>query len=257
MAECRRIVTVGPVMSSAEAAARRADLVARLAPATRRGNGVRRDLHRKLVSASGAGVRPQDFVGAARGRDLVAEMETPRLFVALALPEVVRAELAAVREDLDGIRWSEPANLHLTLRFIGDCDAEKRDALAESLARVHVEPFVLPVEGLGVFPSRGPAKVIWAGLGGAHTRLFQLRKQVDEALLAVDMTIDVHSFQPHITLGRLGENYEAKALAKFLARHAKFEAPPFRVSEFHLMASAVRPGCAPEYSAVRTFALEK
>lgn len=184
-------------------------------------------------------------------------METQRLFVALALPEVVRAELAEVRDDLEGIRWSAPANLHLTLRFIGDCDAAKRDALAESLARVRVEPFVLPVEGLGVFPTRGPAKVIWAGLGGAHTRLFQLRKQVDEALLAVDMTIDVHSFQPHITLGRLGENYDAKELAKFLARHAKFEAPPFRVNEFHLMESTLRHNHAPEYRPVRTFALEK
>lgn len=184
-------------------------------------------------------------------------METHRLFVALALPEVVCAELAEVQRDLTGVRWNEPAHLHLTLRFIGDCGTEKRDALAEALGRVRVEPFVLPVEGLGVFPTRGPAKVIWAGLGGAHTRLFQLRKQVDEALLAVDMTIDVHSFQPHITLGRLGESYEPKELAKFLARHAKFEAPPFRVSEFHLMASTLRAGRPPEHRVVRTFALEK
>ncbi len=184
-------------------------------------------------------------------------MDSTRLFVALTLPGVVRRELADAMRALEGVRWAPPENLHLTLRFIGDCDAAKRDAMIESLARVRVEPFVLPVEGLGVFPSRGPAKVIWAGLGRAHTRLFQLRKQVDEALLAVDMTIEVQSFQPHITLGRLGENYDPKELAKFLARHAKFEAPPFRVSEFHLMESVLRSGHAPCYTAVRTFALEK
>jgi 2'-5' RNA ligase len=184
-------------------------------------------------------------------------METFRLFVALALPEVVRSDLAAVMGPLTGARWTPPANLHLTLRFIGASDAARCDALADSLARVRVEPFILPVEGLGVFPTRGPAKVLWAGLGGAHTRLFQLRKQVDEALLAVDLTLAVHTFQPHITLARLAENHEPKELAKFLARHARFEAPPFRVSEFHLMTSALQPGAAARYTAVRSFPLCK
>ncbi len=184
-------------------------------------------------------------------------MDPQRLFTALLPPAVVRGELAAAMQPLTGVRWSPPENLHLTLRFIGDCDAAKCDALAGALARVRVEPFILPVEGIGVFPSRGPAKVIWAGLGGAHTRLFQLRKQVDEALLSVDLTLDVHHFQPHITLGRLAGNYDPKELAKYLARHAKFEAPPFRAEEFHLMASTLHGGSAPGYASVRTFALAK
>lgn len=183
-------------------------------------------------------------------------METKRLFVALALPEVVRGELAAIMKPLGEMRWSAPANLHLTLRFIGDCDRERQAAMAEALARVRVEPFVLPVEGLGVFPTRGPAKVLWAGLGRAHTRLFQLRKQVDEALLSVDLTLDVHNFQPHITLGRLSDAHEPKELLRFLERHAKFEAPPFRVSEFELRSSDLR-GAAPVYTIEQRFALEK
>ena len=191
-------------------------------------------------------------------------MAVQRLFVALALPAIVRRELAdAMRpladamRPLAGVRWTPADNLHLTLRFIGDCDEARAGAMGEALGRVRVEPFVLPVGGVGVFPSRGRAKVLWAGLGQAHTRLFQLRKQVDEALLSVDLTLDVHSFQPHITLGRLTETYETKELATFLARHAQFEAPPFRVGEFHLMASELRVGAAPRYTAVRTFALAK
>ena len=184
-------------------------------------------------------------------------MDTHRLFTALLLPAVVRGELAAAMGPLTGVRWSPPENLHLTLRFIGDCDAAKRDTLIAALGRVHVEPFILPVEGLGVFPSRGPARVIWAGIGRAHTRLFQLRKQVDEALLSVDLTLDVHHFQPHITLGRLAENYDPKEFAKYLARHAKFEAPPFRVDAFHLMSSTPASGTAPRYESVQGFALQK
>lgn len=182
-------------------------------------------------------------------------MDVQRLFVALVPPPVVRAELAAAAGPLAGARWVPEANLHLTLRFIGDCDAARRDALAAALEAVRVEPFVLPVGGLGVFPSRGPARVLWAGVGRAHTRLFQLRKQVDEALLGVDLTLDVHHFQPHFTLARLDPDYDAKALARLLERRDAFEAPPFRVDAFHLLASEPGPDGPPRYRPVRTYPL--
>ena len=184
-------------------------------------------------------------------------MSPQRLFVALTPPAPVRAELAALEDtDLAGVRWTPAANLHLTLRFIGDTDDEKRAAMETALARVRVEPFVLPVGGLGVFPPRGPAKVLWAGVGGGHTRLYQLRKQVDEALLSVDMTIDVRNFSPHFTVARLSETVEPKHLGKYLYRHRNFEAPPFRVATFELYASELQPGRAPEYRVARRFELD-
>src|SRR5262245_6581481 len=110
----------------------------------------------------------------------------PRLFTALVPPATVQTELAAVAAPLAGVRWTPAGNIHLTLRFIGETDDAKTERYLESLARVHVEPFILPVGSVGLFPTRGPAKVLWAGVGNGHTRLYQLRKQVDEALLAVD-----------------------------------------------------------------------
>jgi 2'-5' RNA ligase len=180
-----------------------------------------------------------------------------RLFVALIPPATVRAELAELASrSLAGVRWTLEENFHLTMRFIGETTPEKSERFAASLARVRVEPFILPVEGVGVFPTRGPAKVLWAGAGHAHTRLFQLRKQVDEALLAVDGGLEVRNFHPHFTLGRLGETTEARELETYLARHKTFEAPPFRVSEFHLMASESELGKAPRYRSVQAFGLE-
>ena len=190
-----------------------------------------------------------------------------RLFVALVPPATVQSELAALAVPLGGMRWIPAENIHLTLRFIGDTEPERQAALEAALARVRVEPFILPVEGVGVFPSRGPAKVLWAGAGHGHPRLFQLRQQVDEALLSVDPTLDVHTFHPHFTLGRLDPKHEPKEIAHFLERHARFEAPPFRVDEFHLMASERLPGLLrqgyegqgrpPVYRVVRSFPLAK
>ena len=180
----------------------------------------------------------------------------PRLFTALVPPATVRSELAEVATPLAGVHWTPTENIHLTLRFIGETDDDAMERFAESLARVRVEPFILPVGGVGVFPTRGPAKVLWAGVGNGHTRLYQLRKQVDEALLAVDAGLAMPGFHPHFTLGRIGENYEAKELAHFLERHRGLEAPPFRVAEFVLMASELAPGRPPVYRELRRFPLE-
>ena len=178
-----------------------------------------------------------------------------RLFVALVPPVVVRSELALLAGPLPSVRWTPEDNLHLTLRFIGETDEKKQARFEEALTRLHVEPFILPVGGVGLFPTRGPAKVLWAGVGNGHTRLYQLRKQVDEALLAVDASLPVPGFHPHFTLGRIGENHEAKALAHYLERNAGFEAPPFRVTEVHLLASELIPGRPPVYRSVRAFPL--
>jgi len=179
----------------------------------------------------------------------------PRLFVALVPPAPVRSELAALATPLPGVRWTPVDNLHLTLRFIGETAGARADDFAASLERVHVEPFLLPIAGLGIFPPRGPAKVLWAGVGAGHTRLYQLRKQVDEALLAVDSGVPMPGFHPHFTLGRIDAHAEAKPLARFIERHAAFEAPPFRVTEILLLASELTPGHPPAYRVMRSFPL--
>lgn len=179
----------------------------------------------------------------------------PRLFTALVPPAAVQAELAALATPLSGMGWTPAANLHLTLRFIGETDDAKAERYAEALARVRVEPFILPVGGVGVFPTRGPAKVLWAGVGRGHTRLYQLRKQVDEALLGVDAGLALPGFHPHFTLGRIGVGYDAKELQRFREKHRTFEAPPFRVAAFALLGSELKPGHPPAYHGVRIFPL--
>ena len=41
----------------------------------------------------------------------------PRLFTAIEIPEIVRAQLALVRGHLAGAKWVEMEDLHLTIRF--------------------------------------------------------------------------------------------------------------------------------------------
>ena len=179
----------------------------------------------------------------------------PRLFTALVPPAPVQSELTEIAAPLAGVRWTPAEKIDLTLRYIGAADEARTERFADSLARVRVEPFILPVGGVGLFPSRGAAKVLWAGVGNGHTRLYQLRKQVDEALLTVDTGLAMPGFHPHYTLGRIDPGYEPKELARFLERHQAFEAPPFRVAEFLLMASEAVTLRPPVHRVVRRYPL--
>jgi 2'-5' RNA ligase len=168
---------------------------------------------------------------------------TERLFVALSLPPPVRDALAALAQPLPGVTWTRPEQLHLTLRFLGDVPVAQHEAMLERLAGVHVEPFILPVEGLGTFPANRPPRVLWAGVGRGHPRLFQLRQRLDDALLAAGVALDVRTFHPHATLARCTEDAGAP-VASWLRAHREFAAAPFRVDSFDLYASELRPSGA-------------
>ncbi len=183
-------------------------------------------------------------------------MPTLRLFVALALPGPVRAVLDTLVDALPGVTWTRPEQLHLTLRFLGDVPEEKIPAIETHLAAVRVEPFVLPVEGVGAFPPKSPPRVLWCGVGRGHPRLHQLRQRVDDALIAAGLIeLNVRTFHPHVTLARCDLS-AAKPVATWLQTQAEFVAPPFRVEAFDLYSSELRP-TGSVHTLLRRFALAK
>jgi 2'-5' RNA ligase len=171
-------------------------------------------------------------------------MPTARLFLALSLPEGVQRVLATLLEPaMPGVTWMRAGQLHLTLRFLGDVPEESLPRLTDELATVRVLPFLLPIEGVGTFPPRPPARVAWAGVAHADPRLLQLRQQVDDALLRTGLPVDLRTFLPHVTLARVNER-GASCLARWLRAHADFAAPPFRVEAFDLVESVLHPAGA-------------
>ena len=163
-----------------------------------------------------------------------------RLFLAVALPDGVRADVASLGESARGISWTRPEQRHLTLRFIGEAGAEAAGRIEERLAGVRVEAFILPVEGVGSFPPGAPPRILWVGVGAGHPHLFQLRQRLDDAVLAAGINLDVRHFQPHVTVARCSPG-GAPAAASWLRRHRAFSSASFRVKAFDLCSSELRP----------------
>lgn len=162
------------------------------------------------------------------------------MFIALTLPGPVRDIVASLAQPITGLAWTRPEQLHLTLRFLGDVTEEQQEAMVARLATVRVEPFVLPVEGLGTLPPSRPPRVVFVGVGSGHPRLHQLRQRIDDAILATGMPLDVRTFHPHVTVARCAGQL-SPAVHRWLHTHREFAAPPFRVEAFDLYASELRP----------------
>jgi RNA 2',3'-cyclic 3'-phosphodiesterase len=163
-----------------------------------------------------------------------------RLFVAIDLPESTRQLLASLDPRVRGVRWTDPAQMHLTLSFFGEVPDETDLALREKLSAIEFGAFFLPIVGVGTFSAKGAPKIIWIGVGKAHPHLFQIHKRVQEAALAAGLEPELRPWHPHITIARC-KDVSAQSLRKFLQSHADFDAGMVHVDAFHLYSSKLTP----------------
>ncbi len=163
-----------------------------------------------------------------------------RLFIAIDLPDSTRQLLAGLDPHIRGVRWTEAAQMHLTLAFFGDVPGEVEPQLREKLIAVEFGAFFLSVAGVGTFATKGTAKIIWIGLGKAHPHLFQIHKRVLEAALAVGIEPELRPWHPHITIARC-RDVSLQSIRNFLKAHSDFDAGMIRVDAFHLYSSNLTP----------------
>jgi 2'-5' RNA ligase len=165
---------------------------------------------------------------------------TKRLFVAIDLPEPTRQLLADIDPHIRGVRWVDPAQMHLTLSFFGDVPDDIDLALREKLSAIEFGVFFLPIVSVGSFSAKGAPKIIWIGVGKAHPHLFQIHKRVQEAALAAGLEPELKPSHPHITIARC-RDVSGQSLRKFLQSNAEFDAGMIRVEDFHLYSSKLTP----------------
>lgn len=134
-------------------------------------------------------------------------MSDRRLFIALPLPDPVRTELAAVQERLrratQAVRWVAPANMHLTLQFLGATDAALVQPLLSALEAIPPFALALRLAGLDGFPGNPAPRVLWAGVSGDIPDLKRLYAAVLQATAKLGFRAEGRPFHPHITLGRV------------------------------------------------------
>ncbi len=147
-----------------------------------------------------------------------------RLFVAISVPESIKAQLAQVQQTLKesvpkcSLRWTPASQMHLTLRFLGNVASSRVGELVGSLRQAcgNFAPLQLRAESIGFFPAPRAPRVVWAGVHDAANQLPQVQRAVEQATDAFTTEAPEKKFTGHLTLARIKfiRRPEAEALAK-------------------------------------------
>ena len=177
----------------------------------------------------------------------------PRLFIALRPPADVRDLLIDTMEGLDGARWQDEGQLHVTLRFAGEMDVHRADDLADALAAIRANGFSIAVAGTGFFEKKGVVTSIWARIAPSP-ELQRLQRRVERACIAAGLEPETRAFCPHVTLARL--NRSSDPAGDWLARNALLKSRTWEVPSFALYESKLSPSGS-LYEAVVHYPLQR
>lgn len=184
--------------------------------------------------------------------DALDERQARRVFLGIELPGWLCHELVALRMPLEGARWQEVGQLHLTVRFLGKLALPDIAELTQALAGLDAPAFDLAARGAGYFGPRQAPSILWADVEPVEP-LLRLRERVDVLLAPLDLSKQGQgSFRPHITLARLSR---ACASASSCAeRLNSLKSASFSVSELCLFDSR-QTVSGSEYSVIQRFVL--
>ena len=201
--------------------------------------------------------------GRSFGAQAFEGLHKIRAFVAVSVSDEARQAVAALESDLRqagaDVKWVEPRNIHLTLKFLGDTKTRQLDAICEALREAlrGAPAFEVTLAGTGTFPPRGPrVRVVWVGADEGQEGLVDLARRVEDACALQGFAKEQRPFSPHLTIGRVRPG--ARRLTELSARVAEARFNPLKVAidRVNLVRSELSPK-GPTYTVLESFPLER
>lgn len=184
-----------------------------------------------------------------------------RLFTAIELPKPVLDHLQRAIDALrarpqlrDGISFSRPENLHVTLKFLGEVEDAHLPNLITALQKLRFGEMRFTVERFIVLPGQGPARVLAANLIGDNSPLLDLFMQLEATVQPLGIAREARAYKPHVTVARI-RRPSRKLTAQTLIRIVDprlLPTPEFTVTQGTLFQSVLTP-TGPVYATLARF----
>jgi 2'-5' RNA ligase len=177
-----------------------------------------------------------------------------RAFIAIELSPEIRTKLEAISHLLKNnlkdvpVRWVQPGNIHLTLKFLGDVSVANLEVLKQALdteVSTHAA-FDISIGEVGAFPNARRARVIWIGVE-APTDLKNIQHGINVQMERLGYEREARRFSPHLTLGRIARNANSTHLRKIGAALESIKVGflgAVRVQSVYLFKSDLQPAGA-------------
>ena len=179
-----------------------------------------------------------------------------RLFVALAVLDEIRHNISSFIRELKEadpqVRWLDPQNFHITLKFIGRVPPENLSAIAGALAKVQIaHPVQMEFRGLGFFPNARKPSLAWIGTEFSPN-LPALAAAINNALAPLEITREEKPFTPHLTIARFKQTRLSPGLLAKIESLQDRSFGTLTAREFHLVESTLKSTGA-QYTTLRSF----
>ena len=173
-----------------------------------------------------------------------------RAFLAIGLPQPIHTALTQVCDQfhtlrVTAVRWVPIANIHLTLRFLGDSSPATLERLARplKLACAACPPLEIGLKNVGAFPNQRRPRVVWVGLD-TPPALATLYQAIEKLVVQEGFAAEERGFSPHLTLGRVQRDarpVELSAISDALSTVMVNSSLRFTASRLTLYRSDLRP----------------
>jgi 2'-5' RNA ligase len=186
-----------------------------------------------------------------------------RCFIAIDIDEKIRKAIANVQKQLDGkvdikkgdVKWVEPENIHLTLKFLGEIKDEQAAEVCDITKQVAeaYQNFTIDIESVGSFGGRS-AKVVWVGVTKGAEELLILQKDLENQLSQAGYPPEEREFSAHLTVCRVKNLKAGFKLAEVVGQFAKLKLGSVAANAIHVYQSQLTPA-GPVYNLLGSFKL--
>jgi len=184
-----------------------------------------------------------------------------RIFIAIEPAPEIQKELAAIQDKLKkcraDVRWVEPENIHLTLKFLGYISESQLNNVFKAAGKSveGISPFPLSFSGLGAFPGLDNPRVIWVGVEEGRGILTRINRDLEVILQRNGFPpvcrggtgrAEGRKYHPHLTLGRVKSSKNKGRLVESVKSEKSGSVGSMEVQKITVLQSLLKPE-GPEY----------
>lgn len=174
-------------------------------------------------------------------------MSILRVFTAVEISPEIRSAATRLIERLKAaptkVTWTKPANLHYTLKFLGDVPETQLPDVCRAVEEAvsPFTPFEIVAGRVGAFPSISRPRTLWIGVTDGAERVELVFQALERLLKPLGYPPEGRRFTAHLTLGRVRDSSSGaiEELSELLRKHADFDAGAMTVDAVTVFASTL------------------